>query len=71
MINPIPKSNLFITPQSLEQVMDFVKSMPSQEQAQAMTAVMFTLNWAHAQVEELQLQTSQGRLEFLRAQITG
>ncbi len=71
MINPIPKSNLFITPQSLEEVMDFVKSMPSQEQAQAMTAVMFTLNWAHAQVEELQLQTPQGRLEFLRAQITG
>ncbi len=71
MINPIPKSNLFITPQSLEEVMDFVKSMPSQEQAQAMTAVMFTLNWAHAQVQELQLQTPQGRLEFLRAQITG
>ncbi len=71
MINPIPKSKLFITPQSLEEVMDFVKSMPSQEQAQAMTAVMFTLNWAHAQVEELQLQTPQGRLEFLRAQITG
>ena len=71
MQNPFPKSNLFITPKSLNEIMDFIQAMPSKEQAQAMTAVMFTLNWAHDQFRELQLQTPQGRLDYLRAKVTG
>ncbi len=69
MQNPIPKNNLFVTPQSLDEVMQFIMAMPAREQAQAMTAVSFALNWAHAQVQELQLQTPQGRLAYLRSQI--
>ncbi len=69
MQNPIPKNNLFVTPRSLDEVMQFIMAMPAQEQAQAMTAVSFALNWAHAQVQELQLQTPQGRLAYLRSQI--
>lgn len=67
MQNPIPHSNLFATPDSLDEVMNFIKGMPEKEQAQAMTAVMFTLNWAHAQVKELQMQTPQGRIAYLQS----
>ena len=49
--NPIPNSNLFVTPNSLEEVLAFIKAMPAKEQAQAMTAVQFALNWAHKEVE--------------------
>ena len=49
--NPIPKSNLFVTPKSLDEVMAFIQAMPAKEQAQAMTAVQFALNWAHDAVE--------------------
>ena len=71
MQNPIPKNNLFVTPKSLDEVLAFIQSMPTKEQAQAMTAVMFALNWAHDQFQELQLQTPQGRLDYLRAKVTG
>ena len=50
--NPIPKSDLFVTPKSLEEVLAFIQAMPAKEQAQAMTAVQFALNWAHAEVED-------------------
>ncbi len=50
--NPIPNSNLFVTPNSLEEVLAFIKAMPAKEQAQAMTAVQFALNWAHKEVED-------------------
>ena len=50
--NPIPKSDLFVTPQSLDEVLAFIQAMPAKEQAQAMTAVQFALNWAHAEVQE-------------------
>jgi hypothetical protein len=49
--NPIPKNNLFVTPQSLDEVMQFIMAMPERERAQAMTAVSFALNWAHNAVE--------------------
>ena len=50
--NPIPRSGLFITPNSLEDVLHFIQAMPATEQAQAMTAVQFALNWAHKEVED-------------------
>jgi hypothetical protein len=69
MHNPIPKNNLFVTPKSLDEVLEFINSMPTNEQAQAMTAVMFTLNWAHDQFQELQLSTPQGRIAYLRSKL--
>ena len=58
MKNPIPKNNLFVTPKSLDEVLAFIEGMPAKEQAQAMTAVQFALNWAHSatQVELERLQ---------------
>ncbi len=53
MQNPIPKNNLFVTPKSLDEVMQFIMSMPANEQAQAMTAVSFALNWARAEVQKV------------------
>ena len=38
MRNPIPKSDLFVTPKSLDEVVAFINAMPAKEQAQAMTA---------------------------------
>lgn len=49
--NTIPKNNLFITPKSLDEVMNYITAMPAKEQASAMTAVMFALNWAHDQAK--------------------
>ena len=53
MTNPIPRNNLFVTPESLDEVLVFIEGMPAKEQAQAMTAVTFALNWAHAEVEKV------------------
>ena len=50
--NPIPKSGLFVTPKSLDEVIKFIESMPAKEQAQASMAVQFALNWAHQEVED-------------------
>ena len=50
--NPIPKNNLFVTPESLDEVVQFIMAMPAKERAQAMTAVSFALNWAHSAVEK-------------------
>lgn len=50
--NPIPKNNLFVTPKSLDEVMAYINAMPAKEQASAITAVTFALNWAHAEVEQ-------------------
>ena len=50
--NPIPHSKLFVTPKSLDEVMSFINSMPTKEQAQAHLAVQFALNWAHQAVED-------------------
>ena len=52
MANPIPKNNLFITPKSLDEVLAFIQAMPTNEQAQAMTAVQFALNWAHSATQK-------------------
>jgi hypothetical protein len=51
MSNPIPKSNLFATP-TLAEIQDFIKSMPSKEQANANLVLMFTLNACNQLVED-------------------
>lgn len=53
MQNPIPRNNLFVTPQNLTEVMEFILAMPAKEQAQAMTAVSFALNWAHNEMQKV------------------
>ena len=49
--NPIPNSNLFVTP-TLEEVQNFIASLPSKEQANANLVLMFTLNACHKLVED-------------------
>ena len=51
MQNPIPKSNLFATP-VLEDIQSFIAALPAKEQANANLVFMFTLNAAHAMVEQ-------------------
>ena len=49
--NPIPRSGLFATP-TLAEVQDFIKALPSKEQANANLVLMFTLNACHQLVED-------------------
>ena len=49
--NPIPHSNLFVTP-TLEEVQAHISSLPSREQAVANLVFMFTLNACHQLVED-------------------
>ena len=49
--NPIPKSNLFVTP-SLEEIQKFISTMPSKEQANMHMLFMFTLNACNKLVED-------------------
>ena len=51
MQNPIPHSNLFVTP-TLEEVQNFIAGLPSKEQANANLVLMFTLNACHQIVKE-------------------
>lgn len=49
--NPIPHSNLFVTP-TLAEVQDFIDSLPSKEKANANLVLMFTLNACHKIVND-------------------
>lgn len=49
--NPIPKSNLFVTP-TLEEVQKFIQGLPTKEQANASLVLMFTLNACNKLVED-------------------
>ena len=51
MKNPIPHSNLFVTP-TLAEVQKFIAGLPSKEQANANLIFMFTLNSAHQLVKD-------------------
>lgn len=57
MQNPIPHSNLFVTP-TLAEVQDFISKLPSKEQANANLVFMFTLNACHQIVQEKVLETA-------------
>jgi len=70
MQNPIPHSNLFVTP-TLEEVQAHISSLPSREQAVANLVLMFTLNACHKMVNDtVMMQSPQGRLAYLRSQMT-
>jgi hypothetical protein len=48
--NPIPRSGLFATP-SLQEVQNYISSLPAREQATASMIFMFTLNACNRMVQ--------------------
>ena len=50
--NPIPKTGLFATPESLEQLMEYCQRFTGQERIIAITTATMALNLAHVLVEE-------------------
>ena len=52
MINPIPKSELWNTPDSMEQLDDMIQQLPALQKALVYNHVMMTLNLCHKLVED-------------------
>jgi hypothetical protein len=50
--NPIPKTGLFATPESFEQLMDYCQRFNGQERIIAITVATMALNLAHREVED-------------------
>ena len=49
--NPIPKTGLFATPESLEQLMEYCERFSGQERVIAITVATMALNLSHELVE--------------------
>jgi hypothetical protein len=50
--NPIPKTGLFATPESYDQLMEYCQRFSGQERITAITVATMALNLAHKEVEE-------------------
>jgi len=50
--NPIPKTGLFATPESYDQLMEYCQRFSGQERIIAITVATMALNLAHKEVEE-------------------
>jgi hypothetical protein len=50
--NPIPKTGLFATPESFEQLMEYCQRFTGQERIIAITVATMALNLAHDTVEK-------------------
>jgi hypothetical protein len=50
--NPIPKTGFFATPDSYQELMDYLDRFNGSEKALAMTIACMSLNLAHKLVEE-------------------
>ena len=50
--NPIPKTELFATPESIEQLMKYCHQFTGQERLIAITVATMALNLAHELVEQ-------------------
>jgi len=50
--NPIPKTGLFATPESLDQLMEYCQRFNGQERIIAITVATMALNLAHDLVEK-------------------
>jgi hypothetical protein len=50
--NPIPKTGLFATPESFEQLMEYCQRFTGQERIIAITCATMALNLAHREVED-------------------
>ena len=70
MENPIPRNGLFAT-KTLAEIQEYIEAMPTEARATAYLIMMMTLNASHELVKELQLQTPQGRIAYLRSQVSG
>ena len=52
MDNPIPRSSLFVTPESLDALDQMIRLLPTKERGTVYQYVMFAFNLAHKLVEE-------------------
>jgi hypothetical protein len=52
MNNPIPRSSLFVTPESLADLDEMIRQLPATERATVYQYVMFAFNLAHKLIEE-------------------
>lgn len=52
MINPIPRSGFFATPESIEALMEYVERMSGSERVVATTVAMMALNLANKLVQK-------------------
>jgi hypothetical protein len=52
MDNPIPRSSLFVTPESLADLDRMIRQLPYNERATVYQYVMYAFNLAHKLVEE-------------------
>ena len=52
MNNPIPRSSLFVTPESLDALDQMIRLLPTKERGTVYTYVMYAFNLAHKLVEE-------------------
>ena len=52
MQNPIPKTGLFATPESLDQLMEYCQRFNGQERIIAITVATMALNLAHDLIEQ-------------------
>jgi hypothetical protein len=50
--NPIPKTGLFATPESLDQLLEYCQRFRGQERISAITVATMALNLAHELVED-------------------
>ena len=54
----IPKSSLFMTPASLEQLDEMIRQLPAKQQGTAYHFTMLAFNLAHKLVEEQKMKQS-------------
>ena len=52
MMNPVPRSGFFATPDSVEALMEYVERMSGSERVVATTVAMMALNLANKLVEQ-------------------
>jgi len=52
MNNPIPRSSLFVTPESLDALDQMIRLLPTNERGTIYQYVMYAFNLAHKLVEE-------------------
>ena len=52
MDNPIPRSSLFVTPESLADLDQKIRQLPAEERATVYQYVMYAFNLAHKLIEE-------------------
>jgi hypothetical protein len=57
MTNPIPRSGFFATPESVEDLMEYIQRFNGNERVVATTVAMMALNLAHSLVAKEQVET--------------